>query len=70
MKVIYQLRTKGHEKEAKHLIVDPKVHALVKAFAQEQGITMTHATHILLGKALFKESGLDYNANSQDSDNK
>jgi len=42
------------------LMVDPRVHILVKLYAKERGITVTEATYILLGKALSQEYGLEF----------
>ena len=47
------------QEERKHLVVEPNVHLLVKCYAREKNITIAEATHILLGKALTQEAGLE-----------
>ena len=43
----------------KHLIVEPKVHRIVKLYAKEKGISMTEAAYRLLSKAFAMEEGLE-----------
>lgn len=45
----------GEKVHRKYLLVEPKVHALVKSYAQEKGITIAEATYILLSKAIPEE---------------
>ena len=46
--------------ERTSLMVDPKVHMLVKLYADERGMTVTEATYILLGKAFSQEYGFEF----------
>jgi hypothetical protein len=41
------------------IAVDRAVHALIKLYAAEKGISVVEATHVLLGKAFAQEEGLD-----------
>ena len=45
-------------KNQKHLVVSKKVHATVKMFAEEKGLTMVEATYELLRIAFSKAYGL------------
>ena len=47
------------QEEGRHLVVEPNVHLLGKCYAMEKNITIAEATHILLGKALTQEAGLE-----------
>ncbi len=44
-------------KNQKHLIVSEKVHATVKMYAEEKGLTMVEATYELLRIAFAKANG-------------
>ena len=46
-------------KNQKHLIVSEKVHATVKTYAEEKGLTMVEATYELLRIAFAKAYGLE-----------
>jgi len=46
-----------HNKDLTTLGVDKDVHALVKLYAREKGLTVHEATYVLLGKGLAQEAG-------------
>ena len=41
------------------LAVEPKIHALIKAYALENKITIVEATYILMGKGLAAAYGIE-----------
>lgn len=43
----------------KHLIVEPKVHRIIKLYAREKGISMSEAVYRLLSKAFAMEEDLE-----------
>jgi GTP cyclohydrolase FolE2 len=49
----------GTKEQGKYILVDPKVHLLIKLYAKEKGTSMSEAVYILLRKAFAQEVGLE-----------
>ena len=46
--------------ERKWIAVDSEIHMLIQIFAQERGLSMAEAVHVLIGPAMAALNGLDY----------